>query len=215
VALWLAPPDRRGRAIGHIGLANYAGLTAGPLLATALPHALTAPLVVAVAAPLVAIPCALLPPAPRGTGRSSTTPVLARSALRPGAGLALVNLGYTAVVSFAGLALALAATVAGAGLALLAAAGSLPLALAGACVAGAGQAVAVPALGLLALRGVPEAERGAASGTFFAFFDVGVGAGGPLLGAVAAVAGAGGAIVAGAAASTAACGVLLPSRRAA
>jgi MFS family permease len=251
--LWLAPPDRRGRAIGHIGLANYAGLTAGPLLATALPRALTAPLVVAVAAPLVAILCALLPPAPGGTGRSSTTPVLARSALRPGVGLALVNLGYTAVVSFAGLALArrglaagaviplyavtiialrtlggslpdrvgprralaLAATVAGAGLALLAAAGSLPLALAGACVAGAGQAVAVPALGLLALRGVPEAERGAASGTFFAFFDVGVGAGGPLLGAVAAVAGAGGAIVAGAAASAAACGVLLPSRRAA
>jgi MFS family permease len=249
--LWLAPPDRRGRAIGHIGLANYAGLTAGPLLATALPRGLTAPLAVAVAAPLAAVACALAPRAPRGTGRSSAAPLLARAALRPGAGLALVNVGYTAVVSFAGLALArrglaagalipvyaatiialrtlggalpdrlgarralaLAATVAGGGLALLAAAGSLPLALAGASVAGAGQAVAVPALGLLALRGVPEAERGAASGTFFAFFDVGVGAGGPLLGAVAAIAGAGGAIVAGAVASAAACGVLLPARR--
>ena len=31
--LWLAPPDRRGRAIGHIGLANYAGLAAGPAIA--------------------------------------------------------------------------------------------------------------------------------------------------------------------------------------
>jgi MFS family permease len=250
--LWLAPPDRRGRAIGHIGLANYAGLTAGPLLATALPRGLTAPLVVAVAAPLAALACALRPPAPRGTGRSSATPLLARTALRPGAGLALVNVGYTAVVSFAGLALsrrglavgavipvyaatiialrtlggalpdrlgprralASAAVVAGAGLALLAAASSLPLALAGAVVAGAGQAIAVPALGLLALSGVPEGERGAASGTFFAFFDVGVGAGGPLLGAVAAVAGAAGAVAAGAAASAAACAVLLPARRA-
>src|SRR5829696_7300612 len=52
--LWLAPPDRRGRALGHIGLANYAGLTAGPLIATALPRGLTAPLVVAIAAPLAA-----------------------------------------------------------------------------------------------------------------------------------------------------------------
>jgi MFS family permease len=171
--------------------------------------------------------------------------------LRP-AGLALVNVGYTAVVSFAGLALsrrglatgpviplyaatiialrtlggalpdrlgprralAGAAGVAGAGLALLAAAGSVPIALAGAVIAGAGQAVAVPALGLLALSGVPENERGAVSGTFFAFFDVGVGVGGPLLGAVAAVAGAAGAVAVGALASAVACSVLLPARRA-
>jgi MFS family permease len=249
--LWLAPPDRRGRALGHIGLANYAGLTAGPLLATALPRGLTAPFAVAVVAPLIAVAVALLPRAPAGTGRRSAAPLLQPSALRPGAGLALVNVGYAAVVSFSGLALAArglsaaaviplyamaiialrtlggalpdrlgprralagAATVAGVGLALLAAAASLPLALAGAVVAGAGQAVAVPALGLLALSGVPEAERGAASGTFFAFFDVGVGAGGPLLGAVAAVAGAGGAIAAGAVASAASCAVLLPARR--
>jgi hypothetical protein len=51
------------------------------------------------------------------------------------------------------------------------------------------------------------------SGTFFAFFDIGVGVGGPLLGAVATVAGAGGAIAAGAAASVASCAVLLPARR--
>ena len=60
---------------------------------------------------------------------------------------------------------------------------------------------------------MPEEERGSASGTFFAFFDVGVGAGGPLLGAVAAVAGARGAIAAGAVASAASCAVLLPARR--
>jgi hypothetical protein len=84
-----------------------------------------------------------------------------------------------------------------------------PRALTGAAVvAGAGQAVAVPALGLLALAGVPEARRGGASGTFFAFFDVGVGAGGPLLGAVAAFGGAGAAIAAGAVASAASCAVL-------
>jgi len=37
--LWLlrlAGPERRGRAMGHIGLANYAGLTVGPPLARAL-----------------------------------------------------------------------------------------------------------------------------------------------------------------------------------
>ena len=195
--LWLAPPDRRGRAIGHVGLANYAGLTAGPLLATALPRGLGAPLAVAAAAPLAAAACALRPPAPPGTGRSSAAPLLAAAALRPGAGLALVNVGYTAVVSFAGLALHRR------GLAV------------GAVIAGAGQAVAVPALGLLALSGVPADERGAVSGTFFAFFDVGVGAGGPLLGAVAALAGAAGAVAAGAVASAAACGVLLRARRAA
>lgn len=37
--LWLlrlAGPERRGRAMGHIGLANYAGLTIGPPLSEAL-----------------------------------------------------------------------------------------------------------------------------------------------------------------------------------
>jgi MFS family permease len=248
--LWLAPPHRRGRAIGHIGLANYAGLTAGPVLATVLPHGFDAPLVVATIVPVAGSALALVPPAPGGTGRRSEAPLLARSALLPGGGLALINVGYTAVLTFAGLsmvhrglaaaaviplyaaaiivlrtlggalpdrlgprrALTGSALVAGAGLALLAGAGSLPLALAGALVAGAGQAVAVPALGLLALRGVPEAQRGAASGTFFAFFDVGVGVGGPALGAVAAVGGASGAVLAGAVASAASCAVLLPLR---
>ena len=52
----------------------------------------------------------------------------------------------------------------------------------------AGQGVAVPALGLLALERVPPARHGAASGLFFAFFDAGVAAGGPLSGAVAGLA---------------------------
>ena len=43
----------------------------------------------------------------------------------------------------------------------------------------------MPALGLLALARVPPARHGAASGLFFAFFDAGVGAGGPMSGAVA------------------------------
>jgi hypothetical protein len=85
----------------------------------------------------------------------------------------------------------------------------LPLALAGAVIAGAGQAVAVPALGLLALVGVPDEQRGGASGTFSAFFDIGVGMGGPLLGAVAAPAGAGAAITAGAVAYAGSCIVLV------
>jgi MFS family permease len=37
--LWLlrlGGPERRGRALGHIGLANYGGLAAGPVLADAL-----------------------------------------------------------------------------------------------------------------------------------------------------------------------------------
>ena len=243
--LWLAPPDRRGRALGHIGLANYAGLAAGPALAALLPSGLAAPLAVAVVTPLAALAVAAVPPAPAGAGRRPGAPLLARAALRPGAGLALVNVGYTAVLTFAGLALAArgagagalipvyagaiivlrtlggglpdrlgaaralagAAAVAALGLALLALAQATWLALVAVAVAGAGQAVAVPALGLLALRGVPAEERGAASGTFFAFFDVGVGAGGPLLGGVAALAGAGGAIAAGAVASAASAAV--------
>jgi MFS family permease len=76
--LWLAPPDRRGRAIGHIGLANYTGLTVGPLLATVLPR-VGGPLLGAVAtvagaggaiaagAAASVASCAVLLPARRGS----------------------------------------------------------------------------------------------------------------------------------------------------
>jgi hypothetical protein len=59
--------------------------------------------------------------------------------------------------------------------------------LAATSVLAAGQALAVPALGLLALRGVPASRHGAASGVFFAFFDLGVGLGGPATGAAASL----------------------------
>jgi predicted MFS family arabinose efflux permease len=61
-----------------------------------------------------------------------------------------------------------------------------------------GQSLAVPGLGLLALAGVPAARQGAAAGLFFAWFDAGVGLGGPATGAVASLTGARGALVAAA-----------------
>ena len=45
------------------------------------------------------------------------------------------------------------------------------------------------ALGLLALKGAPPSRHGTASGIFFAFFDIGVGLGGPAAGAAALLAG--------------------------
>jgi MFS family permease len=71
--------------------------------------------------------------------------------------------------------------------------------LAATAVVAAGQALAVPALGLLALDRVSAARHGAAAGLFFAFFDAGVGAGGLLVGGVARLTSPAGAIaVAGA-----------------
>jgi hypothetical protein len=67
-------------------------------------------------------------------------------------------------------------------------------------VLAAGQALAVPALGLLALARVPEARHGAAAGLFFAWFDAGVGLGGPTVGLLAGAAGPGGGLVGAAAA---------------
>jgi hypothetical protein len=63
-----------------------------------------------------------------------------------------------------------------------------------------GQGLAVPALGLLALARVPTDSQGAAAGLFFAFFDAGVGAGGPLAGAMARLTSPSGALVAAGAA---------------
>jgi predicted MFS family arabinose efflux permease len=147
---------------------------------------------------------------------------LLAATLRPGLGLALVNVGYVAVLSFGpaarsgggaalvvplfAAAVVLARTAGGAipdragaartlvacaaleagGLLLLATAGPEALALAAVVVLAAGQALAVPSLGLLALRRVPPARHGAAAGLFFAWFDAGVGGGGPLVGLAAA-----------------------------
>lgn len=216
--LWLlrlAGPERRGRALGHIGLANYGGLTAGPLLADGL-GGFESVVVLAAALPLLA--AVALPPAPRPARRKRGERAgLLRATLRPGVGLMLVNVGYSAMLAFGGAVpafaitvivartlgaglpdrfgaratLAAAAPAAACGLVLIAAGPTVP----GVVLLGAGQALAVPALGLLALAGVPPQRHGAAAGTFFAWFDAGVGIGGPAAGLLAAMGGPSGALL--------------------
>jgi MFS family permease len=84
-----------------------------------------------------------------------------------------------------------AALIQAAGLATIGLAETLPVALAGAMAMGAAFALLFPSLALLVLEQVGEDRRGAAMGTFTAFFDVGVGLGAPLAGAVAAFGGYG------------------------
>jgi predicted MFS family arabinose efflux permease len=94
------------------------------------------------------------------------------------------------------------ATAAGlCGVALL---GGTPLIVASIAVLAAGQALTVPALGVIALRGVPSSQHGAAAGLFFAWFDAGVGLGGPLAGLAAHLSSAAGALIAAAVAVAAA-----------
>lgn len=239
--LRLAGPARRGRALGHIGLANYAGLLIGPLLAAALatPGHPSRLWTVAVALPVIgaalAGSAARCTPAagPIGTGadrRTAAGPMdlfrvdLFRSTARAGAGLLLVNVGYVALLSFGAAAAAsrhsgvsalvipifgagvivsrtllaalpdrvgasrtlIAATIAASGgLAVVGATGSTVAAVAGLLVLAVGQGLAVPALGMLALSGVDRGDQGAAAGLFFAYFDAGVGLGGPAVGLAA------------------------------
>ena len=75
------------------------------------------------------------------------------------------------------------------GLALVALAHSLLLALVGALVMGIGFSMLFPALALMVVGEVGDDRRGSAMGAFTAFFDIGVGLGGPLCGATAAIAG--------------------------
>jgi MFS family permease len=217
--LWLlrlAGPERRGRALGHIGLANYAGLTAGPLLAEALSLARGPVLIAAAALPLAGVALAARVPRPAPEPAEEGGAVL-REVLLPGAGLMLVNLGYVTFLAFGGeqagtalvvpvfaagvilvrtlgghipdrlggrRTLLISAPVAAAGLLLVAAGVGVP----GTVLLALGQGLAVPALGLLALARVPARSQGAAAGLFFAFFDAGVGAGGPIAGGVARLA---------------------------
>ena len=74
---------------------------------------------------------------------------------------------------------------------MLAAAQSLPVALLGAAAMGAGFALLFPSLALLVIEAVPETRRGAAMGTFTAFFDIGVGLGAPIAGVAATLGGYG------------------------
>jgi MFS family permease len=126
--LWLlrlAGPERRGRAMGHIGLANYAGLTVGPPLAQALSGSSHPPRVWIAAAILPLLGAALARVIARsndqaahlaaddqdraeqdGSGQADggQNGAAARSAFqatfRPGLGLMLVNFGYVALLSF-------------------------------------------------------------------------------------------------------------------
>jgi MFS family permease len=76
-----------------------------------------------------------------------------------------------------------------AGLIAIATAHSFPAALLGGIAMGAGFSLLFPSLALLVLNRVPEERRGVAMGTFTAFFDLGMGVGGPLTGVAAAAGG--------------------------
>ncbi|MGE5408050.1 MAG: MFS transporter [Syntrophothermus sp.] len=80
-----------------------------------------------------------------------------------------------------------ATLVEAAGLLTVAVAGSLPVALAGAMAMGAAFSLLNPSLMLIAVGRVSEAARGAAMGTYTAFFDAGIGIGAPLAGLAAAL----------------------------
>jgi MFS family permease len=115
--LWLlrlAGPERRGRAMGHIGLANYAGLTIGAPLSDAI-SGQQHPSRVWIAAMVLPLIAASLggvlsrtanaaddpePPADEVQDGPEERRSTLRITLRPGLGLMLVNFGYVAVLSF-------------------------------------------------------------------------------------------------------------------
>jgi MFS family permease len=80
-----------------------------------------------------------------------------------------------------------AATVESAGLLTIALAQSLVVALAGAIAMGIAFSLLYPSLSLIVVGRVGENRRGAALGTFTAFFDAGVGFGAPLAGVAASL----------------------------
>lgn len=267
--LWLlrlAGPERRGRAMGHVGLANYAGLTVGPPLSQLLAgdsHPSRVWIAAAVL-PLIAAGLATgLGRGPEGRATHESAPEDAddageqpsawRVTLRPGLGLMLVNVGYVAILSFGAAAateqgtgiarlvipvfgigviasrtvlasvpdrlgaprtLSIAVVLEAAGLAGLAVATSTPLALLALVVMALGQGLAVPSLGLIALASVPPSRHGRTAGAFFAYFDAGVGLGGPAVGLAARAADPTGAMFAAAAAVLATAPIALLRRRA-
>jgi MFS family permease len=80
-----------------------------------------------------------------------------------------------------------AAIVEAVGLTTIAIAHSLPVAVAGALAMGTAFSLLYPSLSLIVISRVSDTRRGAALGTFTAFFDAGVGFGAPLAGAAAAI----------------------------
>jgi MFS family permease len=99
-----------------------------------------------------------------------------------------------------------------AGLVLIAVAHSLPVALLGGLAMGAAFSLLNPSLMLIALGRVSESARGAAMGTYTAFFDAGVGLGAPLAGLVAALSDYEGAFFFAAAVSACSALLILASR---
>ncbi len=75
------------------------------------------------------------------------------------------------------------------GLTVIGLAHSLGVAIAGALVVGAGFSMLFPSLALMVVGEADDEHRGSALGMFTAFFDFGVGVGGPLSGETAALAG--------------------------
>ena len=100
-----------------------------------------------------------------------------------------------------------AVLVEAAGLLLIALSHSLILALVGGMAMGGGFSLLNPSLMLIAVGRVSQAARGAAMGTYTAFFDAGVGVGAPLAGLAAALTSYEGAFVL--AAAIAVCSALL------
>jgi MFS family permease len=82
-----------------------------------------------------------------------------------------------------------AAAVEAVGLTTMALAQSFEVAVVGALAMGAAFSLLYPSLSLIVVARVPETRRGAALGTFTAFFDAGIGFGAPLAGIAAVLAG--------------------------
>jgi MFS family permease len=99
------------------------------------------------------------------------------------------------------------------GLLLIALAHSLPVALLGGMVMGAAFSLLNPSLMLIALGRVGKSARGAAMGTYTAFFDAGVGFGAPVAGAVAALSSYEGAFLVAAAVSIASAALIAATLR--
>ena len=74
-----------------------------------------------------------------------------------------------------------------AGLVVVALAASLPIALIGAIFAGGGMSLVFPSLAVIVIETTDSARRATALGAFLAFFDIGVGIGAPLAGAIASL----------------------------
>jgi len=232
-AVDLAPVSRRGLALGMFGLAVWGGLSLGPVAGELLRSnagydavwILTAVLPLCGAAIAMRLPEPIRPQRSQQPTRPAFFPPAAR---RPGAALALANIGYAGLAGFVVLdlrdqgigggatvftafAVAVftsrllfsrvpdrigaraaatgASSIEALGLAVIALAHSLPVALLGAVVVGVGFSTMFPSLALMVVSEVDDAHRGSAMGAFSAFFDLGVGLGGPLLGATASLAG--------------------------